>query len=600
MRKIEKIKLLPIIIVWGFVPLLVRMQPYQTGLSQFEWYPDSSEWQTDFFLVWKSWFITACAICMLLILAYNYFERKREMRVEWPFYLVLAYGVLVFLSGLLSGNSSFAFRGGYEIYESVWVLLSYCIIIYYTYQYVRTQEDVVRLIEFTAIGVGIQCVVGVSQLVGMDVFRTTIGKMLITPPSQWSELDTLSFRFPPHVVYSTLYNVDYLGYYVGIFLPIMIVMLLFAGKIWKKVVYAVLSVALVLCLIGAGALGGAIAVIVGGIVGSVVLISRNKKWLLPGIASGACCAILFVIVCLNTSLGEKLYTVFVGTTKGYDAFAVKAIETNDEDVVFDINGERLHIRYMIDDATGGVYVACSDETGNDLDTQLTGENHSIYEILDDRFDCVTVEPAYVSEYIGISVVADGVEWNFTNQVDGTYYYANPIGKFVKMEPVETVNVFNNDAFQNRGVIWNHTIPHLKEHILLGSGANTFVLVYPQNDYIYKTYMNMATMFDVKAHNWYLQQWIENGLLALLCILAFYGIYFVRSVKLYRRITFKHNMSAYMGFAVFIGINSYMISSIVNDSYVCTAPVLWCAFGLGYALNRMNAEYLKKEQKGENK
>lgn len=504
------------------------------------------------------------------------------------------------LSGLLSENSPFAFHGGYEICESVWVLLSYCMIIYYVYQYVRTQEDVVRLIKFTAIGVGIHCVVGVSQLVGMDVFRTTIGKMLITPRSQWSELDKLSFTFPPHVVYSTLYNVDYLGYYVGIFLPIMIVMLLFAKKTWTKIVYAVLSAALVLCLIGAGAWGGVIAVVAGMVVAAMVLISRNKRSLLAGTVFGSCCVAVFVIACLNTTLGEKLYTVFVGTTKGYDAFAVKAIETNDEDVVFDINGERLHIRYMIDDTTGGVYVACSDEADNELNTQLTGENHSIYEILDERFACVTVEPAYVSEYVGISVVADGREWNFTNQIDGTYYYANPIGKFVKTEAVQTVNVFNNDAFQNRGVIWNHTIPHLKEHILLGSGANTFVLVYPQNDYIYKVYMNMATMFDVKAHNWYLQQWIENGLLALLCILAFYGIYFARSVKLYRKVTFKHNMSACMGFAVFIGINSYMISSIVNDSYVCTAPVLWCAFGLGYTLNRMIAESQEKNKKGENK
>ena len=86
----------------------------------------------------------------------------------------------------------------------------------------------------------------------------------------------------------------------------------------------------------------------------------------------------------------------------------------------------------------------------------------------------------------------------------------------------------------RGHIWNQTIPLLKKHILIGCGANAYMLEYPQNDYIGQEYI-YKNGYQVKAHCWYLQQWVENGLVATLALLAFLGWYVIRSIRIYRRV-----------------------------------------------------------------
>ena len=64
---------------------------------------------------------------------------------------------------------------------------------------------------------------------------------------------------------------------------------------------------------------------------------------------------------------------------------------------------------------------------------------------------------------------------------------------------------------NRGHIWNKTIPLLGKHAFMGSGANTYMFEVPQEDYISQNYVYGANSYDVKAHCWYLQQWVETGL-----------------------------------------------------------------------------------------
>jgi O-antigen ligase len=96
------------------------------------------------------------------------------------------------------------------------------------------------------------------------------------------------------------------------------------------------------------------------------------------------------------------------------------------------------------------------------------------------------------------------------------------------------------------------------------------------------------MFDVKPHNWYLQQWVENGLLATLCLIGFYLWYMVESIRIYRRVSLKTDMNR-VGFAIFIGTLIYMISGLANDSTVNVAPVYWVMMGLGISVNHIVKE-----------
>lgn len=149
-------------------------------------------------------------------------------------------------------------------------------------------------------------------------------------------------------------------------------------------------------------------------------------------------------------------------------------------------------------------------------------------------------------------------------------------------------MFRDDAVSGRGRIWDGIIPILSKYIILGSGANTFMFAYPQNDYIYRAYYDIPNVFDVKAHNLYLQQWVENGMFAMIAFIAFYLCYAVKSVRIYRKIDFKNQLSI-IGFGIFVGTMTYMIVGFANDSNVCTAPVFWIILGLGMAVNQIVKE-----------
>lgn len=203
-----------------------------------------------------------------------------------------------------------------------------------------------------------------------------------------------------------------------------------------------------------------------------------------------------------------------------------------------------------------------------------------------------MEPVYLDNTLCIKVSLEETNWYFTNQTDGTYYYCNPIGEFEKVAPIKKSTLFRDDAMSGRGNLWNLIIPKLPSHILIGGGANSFARVFPQTDYVYKVYNGLGNVFAVKAHNWFLQEWVENGFIGALCLFAFYLWYFIKSVRIYHSYSLDSATSR-IGFGIFIGTIGYMAAGVANDANVTTAPVFWVAMGLGMAANRMITEKNEK-------
>jgi hypothetical protein len=195
-----------------------------------------------------------------------------------------------------------------------------------------------------------------------------------------------------------------------------------------------------------------------------------------------------------------------------------------------------------------------------------------------------VQIVQVGDYLGIEVTLEESTWDFVYVTDDGYYYINPAGKYVKFEQIKTSTLFLADAFSGRGHIWDNTLPLLAKHIFIGSGANTYMFEYPQNDYILG---GQSTLYNVKAHCMYLQQGVETGLLGLVCLLIFFGWYLVRSARIYRKADLKESIT-WVGIGLFAAVTVYLFAAIANDSNVCTAPVFWGMLGLGMAVNRMVA------------
>ena len=184
-EKKRVLELLPIILALGFIPLLVHMHTYDCKLTQFEWFPDGSESQSDFFLYFKMVTIIIVGIIMAGILLYKYGTDKRNFKWNYAWYCLIAYAVLSLLSALFSQYRYFAFHGSYEVFESIWVVLCYVIFCFYAYQMIQSEGDLKFVGKFAGIGIAIVSLIGLFQFFGLDFFRTGIGKRLITNVSYW-------------------------------------------------------------------------------------------------------------------------------------------------------------------------------------------------------------------------------------------------------------------------------------------------------------------------------------------------------------------------------------------------------------------------------
>lgn len=585
-EKTNKI-LLPIILLMGFVPLIVHMYTYNPNLSQFEWFPDGVESQNDFFFGWKMVAIIVIGIIMIGVLLYQYLKNKSELRFENSFYFLFCYIMFVAMSALFSKYKYWVAHGTYELFEPIWVVLVYVILCYYTYNYITSEKELRHVLSGVEIGMLIVALIGAFQYFGIDFFKTDFAKHIITNSSWWNQLNDLDFNVGDRTSYTTLYNPNFLSFYFGMFVPLIICLIIAARKWWQRIVLVVSLVLCLICLKGSGSATGWMSIVLAAIILIFVLLSRKRKRLYVAITS-MFILILFVLG-FGKNITQEIKAEIVGTYHMDEKISLKDIQINDDDVVFNIRDHKLYVSYEMD-SDGIIHVYCKNKEETGINLTLVDEANQIYSLDNKLFERVFVQPfLWGSQNLpAVSVWIDGYAWDFVNISGEGYYYANPAGKLVKDFYVGKTDFFADDAMSSRGHIWNLTIPLLGKHILIGSGANTYLFEYPQNDYIYQAYVIGPNNYNVKAHCWYLQQWVENGLFGTIFLLIFILFYLAKSIRIYRRVDLHESIS-WVGFGLFAAVLVYLIVGIANDSNVCTAPVFWGMLGLGLATNRIIEE-----------
>ena len=586
--KASNLVLIPIMLMMGFIPLIVHMYQYNANLSQFDWFPAGADSQVDFFFGWKMVAIIVVGIVMIGILLYRYLKKKEEFRFESSFYFLFFYGLFVGMSALFSNYKYWVVRGGYELFESVWVVLAYILLCYFTYHFVQEEKQVKSVLSVAGIGMAMVTLIGVFQFFKLDFFKTGLGKHLITNPSWWNNLDEINFNMVEGTSYTTLYNPNFLSFYFGMLVPLVACLFFAAKKIWQKGLLVIAEVLCLTCLKGSGSDTGWMAVAAGVVILVLVLLSRRKKAFYVGLILVIVGGIATITVGMNTSFGENIKNTILGTYYIEDTYALQSFSTNDNNVELDIWDNPLYVSYKMDES-GVIQTNCVDADGNTLELTLVDDVNQVYTINDARFEGVTVQPCMLGDDStpAVSINIGGYEWQFVDVQDQGYYFCNYVGKLVKWNGVPRSHLFKEDAMSYRGHIWDMTIPSLLKHVLIGSGADSYIFEYPQDDYIGQQ-MIYANGYEVKAHCWYLQQWVETGLVGTLAMLIFVGWYIVRSIKIYRRVDLHESLS-WIGFGLFAAVLVYLIAGIANDSNVCTAPVFWGMLGLGMATNRMLVE-----------
>ena len=582
-KKMQKLELLPIFLLMIVVPLISHFQVYRTNLENYDWQAANATYDVDIFLLPKSFAICIVAALMLVLFCLFKYYKEGMLPETYP---LLFYALLIGFSTLCSQYKYFAIHGGQDQFESIFVLLGYLIIAIYCMYSIKQEETIRLVIRFLLIGASIIAIIGIFQMLKLDPLRSKVGQALILLGSGQSELH---FSQPLGRVYATLFNPNYIGAYVCLTLPCALCAGYASKKRWSKILCFALAAALLIITFGAGAKNGLIAIAISMILLLIVYrkkIIANLKWLLI-----MCVAIILILIGVNvttdhavTNTIHTLYATLSASGMSTER-TLEDILTKDDEVELVMKDDSLHVKYQVLDDNMVVF----DLTDNEGTTISYETDDTKIKLLDDRFSMIQIEPCVIGETYSFTVYVDNLRWDFSNQVnDGTYYFYDWANKFVKMEKADSA-IFTNhpQLFSGRGYIWAKTIPLLKKYIFLGIGPDSFQMAFPQYDYVDLAYEFAPNMLITRAHNMYLQIAVQTGVLSLICFLVFYGMYFVKSVKLYikrKELLDEESYLFHIGSGLFVASFGYMLSGIVNDSLPVTAPLFWSIVGIGIAVN----------------
>lgn len=586
---ISKFCMIPLIIIMCIIPLIMYYYEYDPKLSDFSWFTDASK-QMDIFLYYKQLFFLSTCTIMLVFILYKVITDRKNINILPVFIPLFLYGILALLSTVFSEYTAYGIRGMFEQFESIFVILGYCLLVYYSFLFIKTEDDIRFIFKYFLIGILIMVFLGILQATGNDLFATDFGKKLYIPKIYWDMLDNFTFRFGSNTTYMTLYNPNYVGVYVALILPI-ITSLLFTERRKKEIIlYIITIVGLIICLFGSKSKAGIIGLFISlffVIIFFRKYIFKNKKIVMPIVCVGMVILITFTIIKFNTITN----TINNLLTVKKSEFNLTDIKT-EEFLTITYRNNDLRIKSEIKDDT--IKFSILDEDEKNVSANINPENNT-WIITDKRFSGIQITPEFLDEILYIMINIDGKDWMFTNQTpDKTYYFVNNLGKLDKIVKADSALFTGYESLATgRGYIWSRTLPLLKDNILLGSGADTFALEYPHQDYV--NYYNAGFEGEIltKPHSMYLQIGVQSGVISLIAFLTFYLMYFISSFKLYIKGNFD-NFFKQVGVAIFIGTIGYMITGISNDSTIAVAPIAWALIGIGIVCNYKVKEQIKND------
>lgn len=583
--------LLPVILVLAVVPLVCIIHKYDSGLQSQPWFSQAGT-VYDFFLYYKSRLLLVIGV-VLACMAGGYLYSKKEtvFRDDNSRFVMICLGCFVafsLVSVLFAYSPGEAFWGGYEQWEGFVVLFSYAAIFLFTYAFLHHEEEIYILLGAFALGALIVGVLGAFQAAGYDYMKSGWMHAVLTSLEASVLKVKVSLNFEEGMVYSTLYNPNYIGSYAALVLPVMAGLVIWSKRIWLK---AVASLALVVTLVslyfslsftGFIGLGASLVMLA---VFCVPVLAKKPRIGIPVLGGLVAAAVLLIAV--RPAFLDKMWNRLTQTTMAQGTHMIDEIFVRDGKLVVRTHaGGETEIGISYKD--GFLY-----EVQDQQKYQAVEKNDVSHTMVLTLKDNETLHFSQASAehegktYPMLIVSGGGDSWSFLWRKD-QLIYQNIFGKLDELQEIPHFGFENNMSLANgRGYIWSRTFPLLPKHILVGAGADNFVYEFPNHDYVGKRNNGFEAQIMSKPHNMYLQVWVQNGLIALLGMLGIFLLYTVGTFRLY----FARGRKGFlpnMGICVFLGITGYMVAGLANDATITVAPLYWALLGIGFTINRLAA------------
>lgn len=578
---------IPIALVILLVPLLVRFSIYETGLENIPW-ANMDYYSTDLYLHAKSIVFTVLSVGMLILLLLDYKNVRNIVVSEKSIWLLLGgYVVFVLLSSITSKYQLFAWKGSVGQFESAFVLIGYIITGLYLFVYCREKEIAQKLPYFFLASALIMSFTGLFQFLGKDLFATDFVQSLCIPQYVLEESGGIQFVFEKNRVYLTLYNPNYAGVYCAAMLVILCSLMLAEKKLLQKALYILAMIGMGICLFGSGSKTGIIIAAVMLVIVVVLHVRHILKYWYFALAGAVIVAVCVIIGFKFASM--DLIETFISSIKPVKAeYRLTELYTDNSGVHFCYDDVEFMISMESSDIGLGIGAMCKDGTQMTVTEVMDGSCH--FMVSHEKLPDIPVTFINYGEVICMSLWLDGEEWIFTNQF-GPYLYLNGYGNWDLVSTPEKA-IFTDYPMwiTGRGDIWAKSIPLLKDNLLLGSGPDSFVMVYPNDDYLGEHNTGIKSEMTTRPHNWYLQMAIQTGVVSLLLLLASFVLYVVRGTSCCIKNALKEERASETAYieAFFLGSVAFMLMGLINDSSVGITPLFWCMFGMAFA-------WMKKEK-----
>ncbi len=581
-KYIFKFRLLPVIAYTALVFLLVRARTYHVSFDDMINLPFNSSMELwDVFSLVKASAILGISIWAALTLGYLLITEQIKLKKTKLYIPMLIYTLAVVVSYVMSDYRMMAWTGAPQRFEGVRTILCYMFMLFYTINAVDEMEDVVAIITATVGGVLVACLIGLSQFLWHDFFLTGIGSSIVTGSSGVS----VQGQFWPWQIYQTVYNMNYVSVYLCLIVPVLVYALYYfvqknnyqslmaRGIYGRRRVALIFFTGMMLLLIavnlyGAESAGGVVGIGVALIIMAIVMV--KEKWQ-KGVLAAVLFAGMVIVIIAAYALGKDTKT------------QIDYIETGMDRVDMSIDGEELHIIY---DRENNVFDLRNRKNHSINAYCFEGEEGRRFQVDKHGLAGKIVIVPYIDDKDRYGFFADmnDAKLDFVFDEDGTKYI-NSLDEEVSLHKTESFGFEGHlSALSGRGYIWSRTLPLLKKKLLTGYGADTLMLIFPQDDYAgkYSADMLLSNYCD-KPHSIYLQMAVGTGIISLIAFLAMMGMGLFMA---FRPAQGQMNMQRQMNMQTHIlpkviaaGIVGFLVAGLVNDSSVCVMPMFYGFFGM---------------------
>ena len=595
----DKVTGLTLFFMASVIPLIVKYAEVPLGKDHNE-YIASSQNAMDVFSYFKSIYILiGCGILLLCLFEYVFSKRLKSF-INWTGFLKSPFSIafIIFLLAIIVSSLGSAYEytvihGILERYESVFILLGYFVIFSSVVLFTRSEFQCRFLIYGIMFSCTIIGLIGAFQFFKMDFFMTDLANKLVLSPESYKSGVRLTTKYG-YKSYTTLFNPNSVGSYTALMLPLTVMGAVyysrgFVIRIW----FIICAIVILITAIGCDSAGGLAGLGASAIILLIMLIRLMYKKkgglkILFGIIAGLVC--ITVIAALYSPAGARLYVMTqkllnVSPTSSPFFYKDLAVNGNSADIVTD-NG---NIRFTIEDKNLIVSyndspltpVSTEEKTGSDGQVLSVISNYSVPGFGDFIINGVTGAFAFTM---------NDVEFLFTYNEDNMMA---PLSKLMK--PIDLsipVKSFGFEGMElwatSRGFIWSRTLPLLIQCMLIGSGPDSFMLKFPQDDIIGKVrFLGNPYMIVDKAHNLYLQTGVNTGVLSMLALIFIFGWYIITGFfsVLKGQAPNEEKWTFGMRMAIVSSVCGYAVASLATDSTVSVSPIFWMVLGLGVALQR---------------